>query len=85
MLVLTRVSHSDHDIGTTFECEDELAQRLVKSGTVVDAARWTYRYDASADLHLFDEHTPEEAPPELPDVARASDPITQDAPKPKTR
>ena len=83
MLVLTRVSHSDHDIGTTYECED--AARFIASGTVVDAARWTYTYDASADLHLFTEHTPAEAPPALPDVARASDPIVQEPPKPKTR
>ena len=83
MRVLTRVSHSDHDIGTVFECEDPA--HLLASGTVVDAARWTYRYDASADLHLFDEHTPAEAPPELPDIDRASDPIVQDIPRPKTR
>jgi hypothetical protein len=84
MRVLTRVSHSDHDIGTEYECDDAVAPRLLASGTVVDPTTWTYSYSVSTDIHTFT--PPAEVKPALPDVERAADPInTTDARTPKTR
>ena len=73
------MSHDDHDLGSVYELEGELLDRLLAAGVVVDAAEWRYQYRAPQDSHGDQEHRFRRVAP-APVTEVAPDPASSPAP-----